>query len=176
MITSRFSSPWLATALGTAGLLVLGQGLSSYGAGLVIDCLVFAILALGLNLLLGYAGLPSLGHAAYFGVGAYTAGLVYLHVSTNFWLAAAAAIVAAMAVAAVYALLALRTTGVYFLIITLALGQITWAAAFSWRSVTGATTGCAASAGRTWACRACPSPTPAATTCWSSWPPPRRSA
>ncbi|WP_161568016.1 branched-chain amino acid ABC transporter permease [Pigmentiphaga sp. H8] len=139
MTASRFSfsSPWLATALGTVALVVLGQGLSSYGAGLVIDCLVFAILALGLNLLLGYAGLPSLGHAAYFGVGAYTAGLVYLHVSTNFWLAAAAAIVASMAVAAVYALLALRTTGVYFLIITLALGQITWATAFSWRSVTG---------------------------------------
>ena len=136
MIKTRFS-PGVATAVGTIALLALGQGLSSYGIGLVIDCLVFAILALGLNLLLGYTGLPSLGHAVYFGVGAYAAGLMYLHVSTNFWLAAVVAIVASMAVAAVYALLALRTVGVYFLIITLALGQITWAVAFSWRSVTG---------------------------------------
>lgn len=111
--------------------------LSSYATGLLIDCLIFAILALGLNLLLGYTGLPSLGHAAYFGVGAYTAGLMMIHVTDSFWLGALAAVAASLAVGAVYGLLALRTTGVYFLIITLALGQITWAVAFSWRSLTG---------------------------------------
>ncbi|PSM20113.1 branched-chain amino acid ABC transporter permease [Nitratireductor sp. StC3] len=115
----------------------LGGLLSSYSTGLLIDCLIFAVLALGLNLLLGQTGLPSLGHAAYFGVGAYTAGLVMLHVSDSFWWGAAAAIAASMAVGAVYGLLALRTSGVYFLIITLALGQITFAIAFSWRSLTG---------------------------------------
>ncbi len=118
-------------------LASLGGVLSSYTIGLLIDCLIFSILALGLNLLLGHTGLPSLGHAAYFGIGAYTAGLVMLHVSDNFWLGAAAAIAASLAVGAVYGLLALRTSGVYFLIITLALGQITWAVAFSWRGLTG---------------------------------------
>ncbi len=132
--------PAIYTALVAAtfvAMALLGQVISGYTTSLLIDCLVFAILALGLNLLLGHTGLPSLGHAAYFGVGAYTAGLVFIHLSDSFWLAALAAIALSMAVGAVYGLLALRTTGVYFLIITLALGQITWAVAFSWRSLTG---------------------------------------
>lgn len=116
---------------------VSGGFLSTYTVGVLIDCLVFAILALGLNLLLGYAGLPSLGHAAFFGVGAYAAGLTMLHVTDSFWTGTLIAVAASMAVGAVYGLIALRTAGVYFLIITLALGQIAWATAFSWRSVTG---------------------------------------
>lgn len=131
-------NPFFAGVLVLGALAVaLGVYLSSYTTGLLIDCLIFAVLALGLNLLLGQTGLPSLGHAAYFGVGAYTAGLVMVHLSDSFWLGALAAVAVSMAVGAVYGLLALRTSGVYFLIITLALGQITFAIAFSWRSVTG---------------------------------------
>jgi branched-chain amino acid transport system permease protein len=124
-----------------AAMTLLGGLLSSYAAGLLIDCLIFSILALGLNLVLGYAGLPSLGHAAFFGLGAYTAGIVMIHVTDSFWLGAAAAIGASLVVGAVYGMLALRTAGVYFLIITLALGQIAWAVAFSWRSLTGGSDG-----------------------------------
>lgn len=120
-----------------AALASLGWLLPSYTTGLLIDCLIFSMLALGLNLLLGYTGLPSLGQAAYFGVGAYTAGLMMLHVTPNFWWCALAAIAMSLLFGALYGLLALRTTGVFFLIITLALGQITWAIAFSWRSLTG---------------------------------------
>lgn len=123
-----------------AGLLaaaVAGWLLPPYYAGLVVDGLIFAVFALGVNLLLGHTGLPSLGHAAYFGMGAYAAGLTAIHVSQSFWIGAAAGIGGALALGAVYGLLALRTTGVYFLMITLALGQIAWAVAFSWRRVTG---------------------------------------
>lgn len=131
---------WLApaaTVLLFAIIAVAGWLSPSYTTGLLIDCLIFSIFALGLNLLLGYTGLPSLGHAAYFGVGAYTAGLMMLHVTPSFWWCALAAIGVSLAFGALYGLLSLRTSGVFFLIITLALGQITWAIAFSWRSLTG---------------------------------------
>ena len=135
--TKRSAIGAMAWVAGFAALAALSVLLSSYTLGLLIDGLIFSILALGLNLLLGYAGLPSLGHAAYFGVGAYAAGLMMIHVSDSFWLCAIVAIAATAAVGAAFGLLALRTTGVYFLIITLALGQIAWAIAFSWRSLTG---------------------------------------
>ncbi len=124
-------------AAGLAAAAIAGWLLPPYYAGLVVDGLIFAIFALGVNLLLGHTGLPSLGHAAYFGMGAYAAGLTAIHVSQSFWIGAAAGIGSALLLGAVYGLLALRTAGVYFLMITLALGQIAWAVAFSWRRVTG---------------------------------------
>src|SRR5690606_39931285 len=95
------------------------------------------IVTLVRNLLIGYTGLPSLGHAAYFGVGAYTAVLMMLHVTPSFWWCALAAIGVSLAFGALYGLLSLRTSGVFFLIITLALGQITWVIALSWRGLSG---------------------------------------
>lgn len=135
-ITTK-SATFAASAAALAAIAVIGVFLPSYYTGLIIDGVIFSILALSLNLLLGYTGLPSLGHAAYFGVGAYVAGLFAIHVGDNFWLSALAAIALSMAVGAVFGAIALQTVGVYFLMITLALGQITWAIAFSWRSVTG---------------------------------------
>lgn len=137
---TRIQRPYLApgaTALLFAAVAVLGWVSPSYTTGLLIDCLIFSIFAVGLNLLLGYTGLPSLGHAAYFGVGAYTAGLMMVHVTNNFWWCALAAIAVSLVFGVIYGFLSLRTSGVFFLIITLALGQITWAIAFSWRSLTG---------------------------------------
>jgi branched-chain amino acid transport system permease protein len=127
---------WLAAAVGIA-LAVAAAALPSYYAGLLVEGLIFSIFALSLNLLLGYAGLPSLGHAAYFAAGAYAAGLVAVNVVQSFWVGALAGIAASALLGASFGLLALRTTGVYFLMITLALAQIAWAIAFSWRSVTG---------------------------------------
>lgn len=126
-----------ATVFLFAAFAVAGWMAPSYTTGLLIDCLIFAIFALGLNLLLGYTGLPSLGHAAYFGVGAYSAGLMMVHVTNNLWWCALVAICVSLVFGVIYGLLSLRTSGVFFLIITLALGQITWAIAFSWRSLTG---------------------------------------
>jgi branched-chain amino acid transport system permease protein len=110
--------------------------MSPYWVGLLTEALIWALFALSLDILLGHAGLPSLGHAAFYGMGAYTTAIVFLKAGHSFWLSAAGGIVAAAALALLYGLFALRTVGVYFLMITLALAQVLWAVAYSWRSVT----------------------------------------
>jgi branched-chain amino acid transport system permease protein len=127
----------LGVAAAALVLALLPLLVSSYQLGLVTKVLIFAIFAMSLDLVLGYAGLPSLGHAAYFGVGAYTVGLLALRVTPNFWLGFAAGLVAAAGTAALFGLLALRTRGSYFLMITLALAQVVWGIAFGWRGLTG---------------------------------------
>ena len=92
---------------------------------------------MSLDLLLGYAGMPSLGHAAYFGMAAYTTGLLALKAGWTVWLALPAGIAMAALTSVVFGLLALRTRGSYFLMITLALSQVLWGIAFGWRSLTG---------------------------------------
>jgi branched-chain amino acid transport system permease protein len=137
--TQGGSAPLLHLVLAAAIFVMVACGalLPSYYAGLLIEGMIFAIFALGLNLLMGYTGLPSLGHSAYFACGAYAAGLVALNFSSDFFLQIGAGIIASAVLSAVFGLLALRTTGVYFLMITLALAQIAWAIALSWREVTG---------------------------------------
>ena len=127
------------TLVGIVGLaLALAPlALSSYQLGLLTKTLILAVFAMSLNLILGYTGLPSLGHAAYFGVAAYTAGLLALRGFTNFWLDFGAGVAAAAATAALFGLLALRTRGAYLLMITLALAQVLWGIAFGWKSLTG---------------------------------------
>jgi branched-chain amino acid transport system permease protein len=126
-----------STAAALVVLLALPAVLSSYQLGLLTKMLIFGIFAMSLDLLLGYCGLPSLGHAAYFGVAAYTVGLLALKVANNFWIDFPAGLLVAVAVAALFGLFALRTRGSYFLMITLALGQVLWGIAFGWRSLTG---------------------------------------
>ncbi len=126
-----------SVAAALAVLIALPAVLSSYQLGLVTKMLIFGIFAMSLDLLLGYAGLPSLGHAAYFGVAAYTVGLLALRVANNFWIDFPAGLLMAAGVSALFGLFALRTRGSYFLMITLALGQVLWGIAFGWRSLTG---------------------------------------
>jgi branched-chain amino acid transport system permease protein len=127
----------LAFAASTLGLLLVPLALSSYQLSLLTKMLIFAIFAMSLNLVLGYAGLPSLGHAAYFGVGAYTVALLALRVRDNFWLDFGAALAVVALIAALFGLLALRAEGSYLLMITLALAQVLWGIAFGWRALTG---------------------------------------
>jgi len=130
----------MKTVAVTATALALGIvpfALSSYHLGLVTKMLILAIFAMSLNLILGYAGLPSLGHAAYFGVAGYTAALLALRGLDHFWLELGAGLLAAAATAALFGMLALRTRGAYLLMITLALAQVLWGIAFGWRSVSG---------------------------------------
>jgi branched-chain amino acid transport system permease protein len=122
---------------GALVLLALPLALTSYQLGLLTKILIFAIFAMSLNLILGYTGLPSLGHAAYFGVAAYTVGLLALRVTANFWLDFGAGLAAAAAPAALFGLLALRAQGSYLLMSTLALAQVMWGVAFGWRWLTG---------------------------------------
>jgi len=128
---------WLRVAVGVAVLAALPLALTSYQLGLLTKMLILALFAMSLDLILGYAGLPSLGHAAYFGVGAYTVALLALRVRDNFWLDFGAGVAAATVTAALFGLLALRAQGSYLLMITLALAQVVWGIAFGWRWLTG---------------------------------------
>jgi branched-chain amino acid transport system permease protein len=127
----------LAVGIGALALALLPLVLSSYQLGLLTKMLILAIFAMSLNLTLGYTGLPSLGHAAYFGVGAYAVGLLALRVTANFWVDFGVGVVAAAVTAALFGLLALRARGSYLLMITLALAQVLWGIAFGWRALTG---------------------------------------
>ncbi|HET7502947.1 MAG TPA: branched-chain amino acid ABC transporter permease [Kofleriaceae bacterium] len=121
-----------------AAPLVLG----SYAEAMLTRILVFALLAASLDLLVGVTGLPSLGHGAYFGAGAYAAGWVALHVTPGPLALAAAAATAAI-VALVAGSVAVRARGVFFLMLTLAVGEIVEQLAQSWRGVTGGSDGLA---------------------------------
>lgn len=109
---------------------------------LTTKILIFGLLAMSLDMVFGYLGLWSFCHAALFGVAAYTNGIMIqqFHI-TNFWLAAPVGIIAAAAVAALFAWITLRTSGIFFLLITLALGQLIYSIAFTWKEVTGGSNG-----------------------------------
>jgi branched-chain amino acid transport system permease protein len=125
-----------AAVVALALLLVLPQFLRPYYIGLTTRMLIFALFAMSLDLLLGYVGLASLGHAAYFGVGAYAIALLTLRGHLGSAIAFPAALVAATTIGALFAPLALRARGSYFLMITFALAQVVWSVAFGWRPLT----------------------------------------
>jgi branched-chain amino acid transport system permease protein len=112
---------------------------------LATRALAFSILVMSLDILLGYTGLASLGQAAYLGVGAYAAAILatkyHIGLGWDFWLVIVFGILAGAALAAVFGLLAIRASGVYFLMITLALGQCVWGLAYRWNSLTGGDNG-----------------------------------
>ena len=112
---------------------------------LIIQALIFGILALSVDLLLGFTGLPSLGQAAYLGMGAYLTAILVdrfeFGLGCDFVLAVGLGILIGAAAAALFGLFAIRATGVYFLIITLALGMVVWGVANRWNSVTGGDNG-----------------------------------
>src|SRR6185436_12856597 len=93
--------------------------------------------ATSLNLLVGYTGLVSFGHAAYFGIGAYTTGILMKKFGLSFLLAFPAAGVLAGGFALVFGFFCVRLTRIYFAMLTLAFAQIVWAICFKWNEVTG---------------------------------------
>ena len=117
---------------------------SRFATTLLRDALILAIFALSLDLLVGRAGMPSLGHAAFFGGGAYAAGIAGQQLATDqlpVTLGAAALVGAVLAL--VIGVLVVRSEGIFFLMLTLALAQIVFAIAFQWTSVTGGSNGLA---------------------------------
>ena len=112
---------------------------------IVTRVLAFSILVMSLDLLLGFTGLASLGQAAYLGVGAYLTAILatryQMGLGYDFWLVIVLGMIGGALLAAVFGLLALRATGVYFLMITLALGQCVWGLAYRWNSLTGGDNG-----------------------------------
>ena len=104
---------------------------------LATEIVILALFAVSLNLLLGYTGLVSFGHAAYFGIGAYTCAILMKTHGVPFPLAFAAAGAMAALFAIVFGFFCVRSTRIYFAMLTLAFAQIVWAVCFKWNSVTG---------------------------------------
>jgi len=125
---------WLA-ALGVA-LAALPWIAGEFYVNLASQVLIAAIFAASINLLLGYGGLPTLGHASYVGVAAYVSAWLYLKLGLGHWLTAPIALAATTLMACLFGLIALRATGLGFLMLTLALSQVLWGTAYRWVSVT----------------------------------------
>ncbi len=134
-MSARRRLPW--------GLLVVVAALfvpfvgSRFYTFVATDVAILALFAVSLNLLLGYTGLVSFGHAAYFGIGAYTTGILMKKLAVPFLLAFPAAGVVAALFALVFGFFCVRLTKIYFAMLTLAFAQIVWAICFKWNDVTG---------------------------------------
>jgi branched-chain amino acid transport system permease protein len=135
----------LAAAAALLALAIAAPFTGPYVILLLTQVLVLGIVAMSVDLLLGYTGLPSLGQAAYLGVGAYLAAILATKygfgLGWGFWLVVVLGILAGAATAALFGLFAIRASGVYFLMITLALGMCVWGLAYRWNSLTGGDNG-----------------------------------
>lgn len=138
MSDQRFKILLVAAAL--LGVLLIVPHTNSFVILLATRALAFSILVMSLDLLLGFTGLASLGQAAYFGVGAYLTAILATRyefgLGYDFAIVVLLGVAAGAALAAFFGLLAIRASGVYFLMITLALGQCIWGLAYRWNSLT----------------------------------------
>jgi branched-chain amino acid transport system permease protein len=142
-VETRSPLPALLWAVPVAlALLVLPRVIEPYHTILLAYGLVMAIAVLGFNLLLGYTGLLSFGHSAYFGVGAYAVAFMvkYLHVQ-SMELFLIGAVAASILVTGLFGYVCVRYTRIFFSILTLALSQVLWSLAFKFFWVTGGTDG-----------------------------------
>lgn len=142
------SAGFIKTRAGTLAVLVSLLVLTivpifggSYVVGVVTEILILAMFAVSLGFLMGFPRLISLGHAAFFGGGGYAAGIAAERISANLLLTLTAALVFSTLLAIVIGVLSLRNVGIYFLMITLALAQLTYVVAQQWTSLTGGTNG-----------------------------------
>jgi branched-chain amino acid transport system permease protein len=131
-----FPLPMLITlgVLLSTPLWLKQAGLYQY---LALEIMIWMLFALGYNLLLGTSGLPSFGHGAYFGVGAYAFGLLQKGLWANLWFDLAGAVLAAAALGALVALFISHRRGIYYALLTIAFGQVFWFVAIKWHRVTG---------------------------------------
>lgn len=120
---------------------VLPLAISSYQVSVATEILIFALLAMSIDVLAGYAGRTPLGHGAIFGASTYVVLYWTAVMGGSAWAGLLLGVLAATALAAVFAVLATRVSGVYFLLLTLALGMIVWGACLRWTSVTGGENG-----------------------------------
>ena len=110
---------------------------------LALEIMIWMLFATGYNLLLGYTGLPSFGHGAYFGIGAYAFGLLQQRLWANLWFDLAGAVLIAAAFGALVAAFISHRRGIYYALLTIAFGQVFWFAAVKWHTVTGGEDGLA---------------------------------
>ena len=115
---------------------------STYVQTIAAKMLIFAIFAMSLDLLFGYTGLVSLGHAAYYGAAVYSVGFLTVRLGVeSFWVTAPIGILMATLFAAIFGVIALRVSGIYFMLVTFALGELLFHVVWVWRSVTGGSDG-----------------------------------
>ncbi len=131
-----FPLPMLVTLLVllSTPLWVARVGLYQY---LALEIMIWMLFALGFNLLLGLSGLPSFGHGAFFGAGAYAFGLLQLRVLPHLWFDLAGAVLLTAALGALVALFISHRRGIYYALLTIAFGQVLWFVANKWHTVTG---------------------------------------
>ena len=122
-------------------LLVAPFVFSSYWVGLLTEITILAMLAMSLDILLGYTGLPSLGHASLFGVAAYAVGVFSTTYHMGFWICVLGGIVVGVLLSAAIGLVVSHVRDVYFLMITLAIGMVLWGLSYRWIPVTGGDNG-----------------------------------
>lgn len=122
-------------------LLALAPLGGDYLLGIVSEILIFAIFAMSLNLIVGYTGLLSFGHSAFFGVATYVVIGLGVHLGVSGWFGALAGIAVSTLLAAFVGLFCIRVKGIPFLMLTMAFSQLLFATALKWRSVTGGTDG-----------------------------------
>jgi branched-chain amino acid transport system permease protein len=130
-----------AATLAGLVLLPLASKISPYTVVLGIDVLIAILFATSLHFIMGPGGMHSFGHAAYFGLGAYGAGLMVKFLAAPMPLALLAATIAALAGALIFGWFAVRLSGVYLAMLTLAFAQIVWSILFQWEAVTGGSNG-----------------------------------
>ena len=131
--------PVITLLIVLALLCVAPLFLPSYYTGLLTLILIYAIFAMSLDILQGYTGLASLGHAAFLGTGAYIVAIINVKIfhGPHFAIELFAGVLSAGIVAALFGLIVLRNTGTYLLMILLASSMMLWGIAFKWRSLTG---------------------------------------
>lgn len=115
-------------------LWITQVGLYQY---LALEIMIWVLFAMGYNLLLGYTGLPSFGHGAFFGIGAYAFGLLQHKIWPNLWFDLAGAVVVTAVLGGLVALFISHRRGIYYSLLTIAFGQVFWFIANKWSSVTG---------------------------------------
>lgn len=143
MVGHEAAAGWRRYAMGGALLLLLAVPpfVNSYWVGLFTEMLIFAVLAMSLDILLGYTGLPSLGHAGIFGVAAYAVAVFATTYQAGFLTCVLAGVLAGALLSALFGLLVSHVRDVYFLMITLALGMVLWGLGYRWIPVTGGDNG-----------------------------------
>jgi branched-chain amino acid transport system permease protein len=139
-VTSRTRTAGLAVLV---LLLVLPFFMTDYPRALVSEIFIFAIFAMSLDLLVGFTGLLSLGHAAFFGLGAYSVAVLGAQFGIDPWMGLAAGVAIAGCGAALIGFFCVRTGGIPFLMLTLAFSQLVYSVALKWRDVTGGSDGIA---------------------------------
>ena len=137
-MTGRMTRPVLAACLTVLVLLALVPLLeSNYLIDLFNEIMIYALFALSLNVIIGYSGNVSFGHAAYFAIGGYTMAILLTTYEWPLLPAFAAAVAFSFACSAVVAYFCTRLTDIYFAMLTLAFSMLVWGVAFKWRSMTG---------------------------------------